>query len=362
MTQTISRSRRAAATAASRRIAGVLTGSSRRLAAALLSVGIAALLAQVPGHAQVQAPDALPYSSGYLVTGDYVAGGVDVTSANAVNGFVTGTIPMSGVPANAEILAAFLYWESIYADPSQITGVKFRGIPLPAIKASSQLLTKDTPCLATGSNLTMSMFRADVLPFLPVQEDAAGLKNGRRLVNDADLQANGWALNTVTLPEANGNQVPESAGASLVVIYRDESQPLRKIVLYDGISILKPGAVMSQTLRGFYQSSPTKSAKLTQIVGSGAKNHTDQLFFNGNQIAAGTEPFVETGSSSDRSWFTKTLDHNVIDNLMQPLATAPTSGYGETATTSVAYTNSSPYGCMAWAAIVFSTCGQGRRP
>ena len=36
----------------------------------------------------------------------------------------------------------------------------------------------------------MATFRADVLPFLPVQEDAAGNKNGRRLVNDSELLAN----------------------------------------------------------------------------------------------------------------------------------------------------------------------------
>ena len=40
---------------------------------------------------------------------------------------------------------------------------------------------------------------------------------------------------------------------------------------------------------------------------------------------------------------------------MQPLSTAPTSGFGETATTTVRNTNPNPYGCMAWAAIVFST-------
>ena len=42
--------------------------------AALVGVGLATLLAQSSGQAQ-QATDALPYSTSYLVTGDYVAGG-----------------------------------------------------------------------------------------------------------------------------------------------------------------------------------------------------------------------------------------------------------------------------------------------
>ena len=190
---------------------------------------------------------------------------------------MTGTINMSGVPANADILAAFLY-----------LGIDLRGrvadrrgsiprCPRSGDKKQPRVLTPDTPCWTTGSNLQMAMFRADVLPFLPVQKDAAGNKTGKRLVNDADLQANNFPLHTVRLPQGNGNLAPESAGASLVVVYRDPTQPLRKIVLYDGIYIQPIGGTMTQHLRGFYKSSPTSSAKMTHIVGSGAKNQTETL-------------------------------------------------------------------------------------
>ena len=69
---------------------------------------------------------------------------------------MTGTIHMgttsdNTVPANADIVGAFLYWESIYAGATPPTGVQFRGIPAPAIKITPQLLTQDTPCWATGS-------------------------------------------------------------------------------------------------------------------------------------------------------------------------------------------------------------------
>jgi hypothetical protein len=332
----------------------------KTLPAGVFALVMALLVTQSGGQAQSGSADALPYSTGYLITGDYVAAGVDTTAATEP-GFATGTIHVSGVPANADILAAFLYWEVVYELDSQLAGVKFRGAPVPAARKAVPPLTQATPCFASGS-VKIAMFRADVLPFLPVQRDAAGDKTGKRLVNDADLSANidpdtgqPYPLHTVRLPQANGNNTPESAGASLVVIYRDPTEPLRKIVLYDGGYIQPRGVSMTQNLRGFYQSSTAKSARLTHIAGSGQPNHSDQLFFNNNQIGAGIEQFVETGSASNRSWFTKTLGHAQIDSLMQPLPAAPTSGYGETATTSVTHTSASPYGCMAWAAVAFST-------
>ena len=110
-------------------------------------------------------------------------------------------------------------------------------------------------------------FRADVLRLLPIRLDKDDKPTGKRLVNDADLIAHGLPLHKVKLPVRSGNQIPESAGASLVIVYRDPSQPLRKIVFYDGIHIQSSLTdAMTQTLRGFYRSprpnpqrSPTSS-------------------------------------------------------------------------------------------------------
>ena len=60
------------------------------------------------------------YAKSYTVTGDYAVGGVDLLPDSMSSGFLTGTIPMSGVPANADILAAFLYWETISTNPAQV--------------------------------------------------------------------------------------------------------------------------------------------------------------------------------------------------------------------------------------------------
>src|SRR5439155_23693773 len=89
------------------------THSRRRrfVAAGLLSIGLAALFSQLPAHAQA-AGGPLPYSNGFLVTGNYVVAGVDV-QGQSVGGVSTGTIHITGVPQNADILAAYLYWETI---------------------------------------------------------------------------------------------------------------------------------------------------------------------------------------------------------------------------------------------------------
>ena len=323
--------------------------------AAFLTLGVVVFLAQSDG--QAQSPDALPYTTGYTVTGNYVVGGVDLLPQSGAGGGVTGTIPMSGVPANADILAAFLYWETIdvSVSPQAASGAKFRGTDITAVrvKSAAQALTGSTAaCWSSGgAPLTLTMFRADVLRLLPPQLDVNGKSTGKLLVNDADLISNGLALNTVTLPEAGvGNRIPQSAGASLLVVYRNTSEPLRRIVLYDGVFIQPPGVTMTQTLRGFYQSSTTKSAKITHIAGSGAKNPTEQLFFNGSLVAV--DPFPDPSVSSDRAWANPTFD---VSSLMSPIANPVGGSYGETATTAVNHGKTSPYECLAWAAIVFST-------
>jgi hypothetical protein len=77
----------------------------------LMFVALAIAMAQRPG--QAQAPDALRYSKSYTLTGNYIVRAVDLSPARAINGFVTDTIPMSGVPG------AFLYCKTIATQTSQ---------------------------------------------------------------------------------------------------------------------------------------------------------------------------------------------------------------------------------------------------
>src|SRR6185369_9434385 len=101
-----------------------------------------------------------------------------------------------------------------------------------------------------------NMMRADVLSMLPAQMDENGHPTGRRIVNDFDLTAAGLPLHSVTLPEYGvGNHSPQSAGASLFVVYRDTdpTAPLRRVVVYDGMHLQTKTETTLQKIRGFLQ-------------------------------------------------------------------------------------------------------------
>jgi hypothetical protein len=112
---------------------------------------LAAVLLLAPA---AQAQNALSFFKNYFVTGDYVVGGVGMR-ATGVGGFATGTISMSGtsaVPvANADILAAFLYWETVETpnSGSGVTGAQFRGNDISGL--AKQLNPLGTsPCWSSG--------------------------------------------------------------------------------------------------------------------------------------------------------------------------------------------------------------------
>jgi len=346
------------------KVGGTRAAGLLRRATALLSLGLVLLFAQPVGQA---APDeSLPFTTSYSVTGNYVVGGVDLLPAAATNGFVTGTIPMSGVPANADILAAFLYWETISAGPALGVGAiggKFREQDITVEKAystSSLLNPQFSPCWSSGGggDYTLTMYRADVLRFLPAQPDTDDNATGKRLVNNADLLKYGIPLHTVTLPEAGtGNQVPQSAGASLFVVYRDShpAAPLTTVVLYDGLFVQTQGQAMTHTIRGFLDAADINPvAKMTHLVGSGAPNSNDQVYFNNQPVTGGLDSFHHTsGGASDRAWSNPTFENLSLAGLL----TDPI--YGDSVTTKVDHGGqNTPNDCLSWAAIIFSTTVQ----
>ena len=262
------------------------------------------------------------------MTGDYVVGSVDLhENTNPVDistGLSTGTINISGVPADADIIAAYLYWETITlaANPGQAVA-KFRGhdIPTDAVfelkNATADLVNNTASCWSSGTPLAMHQLRADVLRFLPIRVDKDNKSTGKRLVNDADLTTQGEAAHTVSLPTRNGNQIPESAGASLVIVYRnpDPTEKLRKVLIYDGIQVqdsLQEATTL--TLRGFYKSASFgKSAKLTHLIASGQPNNNERVYFN-STLKSPPNP-ITIGSASERIWSALTYD---VTNQMSP--------------------------------------------
>ncbi len=348
------------------------TGPSRRLAvSALVAVALSVTFAQSRVLTKaVTDVDPLKYERGFLLTGNFVVGGVDLTPQNNPadpNGLATGEIVMSGVPANAEIAAAYLYWEAIYAPGANpLTGVAFRGSPLAASRITARTMAlpaRTAACWGAAANTlnpTITVFRADVLDLLPKLYDADNTWTGKRIVNSSDLapsptanldlQGNTYPPHTVTLPETTGDLAIQSAGATLVVIYRDPNAPLTKIVLYDGNAPYHPtlsDAKLSQRVRGFYQHTGN-TGKLALLGGTGGNNQTERIFFNGSQLPL-VDPFPQTSPSSDRSWA-----NPVSPSPLSMAGTTTDAGYGETVTVGFDHQNPSPDDCFALAAAVFS--------
>src|SRR5213594_3917404 len=97
----------------------------RRLLLATAALGLLLALGFVQ-KGRAQTAPSLSLTNNYFVTGDYVVGGVGLRGLGDATGFATGTIkipdtvqaaatgvPSPGVPPGADIVAAFLYWETV---------------------------------------------------------------------------------------------------------------------------------------------------------------------------------------------------------------------------------------------------------
>jgi hypothetical protein len=298
------------------------------------------LLIQHSGRAQNPAPDALKFFKNYFGTIDYIVGGKGL-EAQGVNGVATGTINMSGAPADAEALSAFLYWQVVSSDGSD-TGainVKFNGQPLsspgpPFTAAGGPLAVVGdpggtSPCWSSGGGTGNGgvkktyTYRADVLRFIPVL-------NGRHQINGA---------HTVELPDSgNSNNTPRALGASLVVIYRlpDPAAPMNAVVIYDGsYTMNNDTGMVSQTIKGYYDPTPGVAGQITYIAGSGQANKSERL------VGPGILEFNPFTSAQGASW----------DNVTR--ATASPSG--DSFTTAVDHQGLGTFDCLTFGAMVYRT-------
>ena len=347
----------------------------RRLMPAAIALGLLLVL----GFAQTATPQntanvttacsttSLCLDNNYFVTGDYVVGG-DVFDGKIVNGLATGTITIpdplqstsTSVPAGAEIVAAFLYWETVESTNAgaitgqvgSFNGSTITGVVLGNPKAPTSWSAGGCSGNAQGSK-TMRAYRADVRPLLPV--DANG-----------NIQANGAFKVGLQDSGSNGNGVPISLGGSLVIIYRvlSPAVPLKSIVLYDGAAA--PGntsSTITQPIVGFYQVGlPTPPAppsvspitEMTQIVGNGQSKKGESVLLNGTPLpnlyptvsTIAAFPGIYNGSWDNATW---TKDNSNINTLVHA---------GDfTETTSVAPTPTNG-NCVNWGAIIFSTTVQ----
>jgi len=303
---------------------------TRLLHAFLVAMTIAAAF-----HLQLTRLDAhsspLQFFQNYFITGDYVVGGTGLSGTGGV-----GSVPVSGVPAGADILAAFLYWQVI-ADGAAPTagslGATFRGYALSSTDGpfAKSLGSGVYACPLSGGTSSRRTFgyRADVLRFFDVDETT-----GKQSVN---------GTHAVTVPSSYSVR---PLGASLVVVYRDPdpTAPLKSVVIYDGEYSMNAGSGgIAQTIAGFYDGTPGP-ARLTTIVGSAQLALSERLRFNGALLA--TNPFRSaTGGQWDNPTFTT-------------VATPEPPAGGVTSEVTVSGDYSGIFlakDCISWAAVVYST-------
>ena len=85
------------------------------------------LLLITPGTSASSDPsDALPFAKSFSLTGGYAVAGVNMAPAGIDRADDGNGCHQRCAGQNAEVLSAFLYWETIWTQKPQVDGVKFR--------------------------------------------------------------------------------------------------------------------------------------------------------------------------------------------------------------------------------------------
>ena len=334
--------------------------TTRRFAAsaaarALVALGLAFLTA-----ATARAEEPLSFFKNYFVSGDYVVRGVSLWRAGD-DGVAVGKIPplggRGGVPAKADLVAAFLYVQTAESvEGSGIDHATFNGIDLGPYTLDSKAPGSGTfakplvawekapaPCWnpTSGAGRKLVTYRADVLRFLTV--DAATGKHDRTAAHRITVPDAGRSLADISEggKETKWSSAPRAIGASLVAVYRDPERPFSGIVIYDGAYTKGALDRMSQKIDGFYQSSSASpSATVTYVVGDGHQSNSERIYLDDKLIA--TNPF---GGADGPKW-----DNPTFVNV-------PLKGDVASTTLTVDRWGASP-DCASVSAIVFRTTVQ----
>lgn len=234
-----------------------------------------------------------------LIAGDYTAAGVGLRDRTE------GTISLAGVPAEAHVVQAVLYWGMLDNGESQsLKNLNFNGTPLIGTRIA---IGPDTCWGRTAS----FAFRADVTP----------LVSGNGSYNLTGVASGGGIL---------------AEGASLVVFYEQLGAPLKNVILLDG-NVVLPFQTINATsaFSGFLPANPA-SAKTTFVVGDGQPFDETARFIG----SAGTNTFLNPfGGGDGPLWDTDTFDVSA--------QVGPSSG-SSSAEISIGSD------CLMWVAQVFS--------
>ena len=254
--------------------------SQSPVAGTQVAVGSTVNLLVSSGQPEPAAANPLSLNNNYFLTGDYVSAGVTLRGTG-VGGMATGNItvpsyassPTQGVPDGADIVDAFLYWQTLEntATPSSTNGI-FNKYPV-----VGQQIGVDIPNYVDGAFTgTIRSYRANVNIYLPVGANGIRLATGTY---------------TVSLPDGGKSALPLTEGASLVFVYRVLSPnfPLKSVVIYDGSAA--PKVAGTQVMQGFYDAvgganGTAKSASLFSSGGTWKNTVSSVTLGQSNQYSA----------------------------------------------------------------------------
>ncbi len=282
--------------------------SQSPVAGTQVATGSAVNLLVSSGPQPTQNP--LTLENNYFVTGDYVSAGV------TLRGTGTGTItiptyaqnPSQGVPDGADIIEAFLYWETVENTPSASAGSgTFDKFPI-----TGQQIGTDVPYTDGALSGTLRVYRADVNAYFVAQTNGIRYASG---------------THTVSLPNAGGTAFPLTEGASLVVIYRVLSPNfgLKSVVIYDGSAV--PANSTPQALQGFYDAvgGANGTGELTTLfAGGGAWNNSSSSVTLGqsNQYTA----TLNQGNAYAAVIVSTPVNNSDNDGILDAWKTGPPTG------------------------------------
>ena len=348
-----------------------------RLLGVTLVLTVLVFWSSQPGSAQ-QTPLPLSLNNNYMVTGDYVVGGWTKTGSATMNGTLMskGTInipdpgayatsvPLQQVPAGADIVAAFLYWQTVensgvhsgqnglFSNNGNGTYYPISGTALGNPNAPVSWSSGGCAGSSQGSK-TIVTYRADVSSLVPV--DANG-----------NIQPN--TTYNVDLPDTGkAGQPPFALGATLVIIYRllvPTAPPLNAVIIYDGSYAPSNSAqTTTQPIVGFFQAGTAQAAsKITHIVGNGQSNKLEQVYLNnydakGNLVHSTLLPSIYGTNPPFPGHYNGTWDNATwFPNAYATTPSADTAIQAdESSETTLVVPSSSNKGCVSWGAIILST-------
>jgi hypothetical protein len=299
---------------------------------ALLSICISLAHAQTESD-ETEAAGGLSHQMTVAVHGDYVAAGT------GLQGVEQASIVIDTIPEGAKIAGGVLYWGLLDTESrAEHARISINGIPVRGrLTASTGGCWRQTRSFAYRVKLSREQLGRK---FEQVGENPLPPPPGNG--NDTYVLS-GFASNESTVPQ----------GATLVLVYEHEAARAREIVFFDGNvapSAFPPPPYFRDAhveINGFLAQAPVEAAS-TYIVGNGAADVTDLLYFTTEDGTFRFVGFSPLDSSDGMTWDTETV------NLDGAIADGDTSGTASLRSYAVRVGRLFGVDCTFWAAQITS--------